>query len=492
MTKRALYMLSVIAVVGLSGCNKGDGSVSTEETTSIYSTIRDNSGSVPEEALASNSQATKDLSVEIITDLKGKTGEQLISQIKSGLTKLNSKVTLGSSTAKDMLNNFLASVNLTGEELVTLGQEELYKRLEKAGLSLDEMYGYSIFNYLLEAQETGDSGVPEGFLGNTSNVLEANGCSFKDMIALRNIDELLLYIGDKDIDAESLNAKLYFNSLFPGVNLDAKALLGASSLDDILGTLEEAQLSADSLKQKSNPTKEEAGQFIGKIVELEAEKAKQEQEKGASGSSGSDGSNTSKSGASKTVDKGASTTLPAGDSNSIVSVNIANGDGYGNSSKNSSFKDGKKNATVKIGSDELNARIVVKRILRGGSAESIVSSSNSNLPGQFPTDLPNGYDMVAVKFTVTLETAKSGVAIPTVRVRNLGGTNIESVATKVFMIQPEDEDYTDSTETKTYWVAFKIPDTQGAFALHFGESGGQSYVFKSSAIDIEGYDKDDD
>lgn len=482
----AYFVTTALLVCG--GCSKNASNVNDKvtETTSQFGSIRDGSN-ISETAVASMSQAQRsDGVVEIITDLKSETSKMLAEQVKSGLNKLNAKVKFNSETGKNLLSSVLLKANLNYDDLASLNQDELYKKLKESGMTDEEIYCYSIFTYLIDASEIGNAGTPADYLTNTQKVLAENGCDYNTIMSLRNSDELLLYLSDKTVDAESLNAKLYFNSLFPGVNVDAKEILKADSSEAILNLFKQSNLSSATLKEKANSTNEEAGQFISKLAKIEEEEKAKEQSKGQT-SSGGGTSNTSKSGASQAVSNANTPTMPDGDSNSIVSVSIGNGAGYGNSANTpNGTSTGKNNATVLVGDKNVDASIAVKRIVRGSTAESLVASSNSNLPGHFNTELPSGYDMVAVKFTVTLKDSTTGIAIPTVRVKNLGGTNIETVSTKTFMIQPEDTDYSSSATTKTYWVAFKLPKSQETFSLYFGDAGGTSYVFKSSAITVEG------
>lgn len=504
MRKRRALMIGVVlgsSLLALTACSKFDTSTTDApevETTSEYSNMRDRQDPTESTEDLLSTDNTADKAVQIISDLSDKTKQQALEQMKSGFQRINAKVAFTSTTSTDIIQSYLEKVNLTMEELAELTPEEFYNKLKEAGFTDEQIYTYSVMSYILQAYDTGDTNEPANYLSNTRELLKLNGYELDQMMKFRTVDELYTYIasggnGESKLSVEELNAKLYFNSMFPGVDIDAQKILKATSIDEILDELSKNKLDADVLRDKSNKSNPSSNDFVEKVDEATKQKEKENAAKETTSASSGGGSGSS-GGKTSALDKVTAPTLPDGAEDLIVSVQIAGEGGY----TSSYTTDGTKNtntsgtASIHVGDKLSKAKIVVKRIVRGSEAEGIVSQSNSVLPGNFSTDLPDDYDMVAVKFTVTLENKEEnteGITAPYVRVKNLSGSNIESVATRVFLIQPEEEDYSDSSKTKTYWVAFMIPDTQKTFALYFGDinggNGGTSYVFKSSAIKVE-------
>lgn len=504
MRKKSLMALFLLTMTLTSGCAMFNSPETVEETqtvetTSEYSSIRDTAETQPslEEEETQPSEESSD-GFEKITDHKAEIQKRNLEQAKEGFAKLKSQYTWTGTDANTVFDGFINKVGMDYAELSQLSQDELYEALVNAGYSDEQIYCFSIMQWLLEAESIGDSSEPANYFTDTKAVLTANKLTFEDLIKCRNAEELNLIIQDAGLTAEELNAKLYFNSLFPGVNVDAKAILEADSTDDILDTLSKGGIDSSILKEKANAKTAESTKFADTIQTLEEEKKKEEESKSASGGSGNNnsGSNTSKDNAANKVQNGDSTLskLPEGSDDMIVSVQLGSGDGVitGSGNYSESYSSNSKGlASVTVGDKKVTTKISVKRVVKGESAESIISASNSNLPGSFDFDnLPDDYVPVAVKFTVTTDSDDDveGITIPRVRVRTLSGASIDTVATRVYMIQPDDEDYSGSESTKTYWIAFIIPDSQENFSLYFGDSSSETYVFKTTAIDIEGAD----
>lgn len=513
MKRKALCMALSVCVLALGGCGGGETDVTETQapvqTTSAYDTMRQQD---PTEAVAETTapaeSETSDEGFVKITDYKDEINQRNLEQAKEGFAKLKSRFTWSSTDAETVLAGFIDKVDMDYSELSQLSQDELYEVLSEAGYSDEQIYCFSVMQWLLEADQTGDEGQPVNYLTNTKALLTTNSLDFDTMLKCRNAEELNLIISDAGLTAEELNAKLYFNSMFPGVDVNAKAILEADNVDDILSTLEEGGLTSGILRDKASAESAESGLFVEQVANLKAEKAAEEAEKNSSsGNSGGSSRDNAQSAVDKDSNTDKSTELPEGADDEIVTVQIGNGGGYvsgpggtynenygGSSSGGSSSTNSKGTANITVDDEEVTVKISVKRVVRGGSAESIIASSNSNLPGSFDVDdLPDGYEPVAVKFTVTTDndTEATGITVPNVRVRTLGGQNIDTVATRVYLIQPDDENYENETNTKTYWVAFIIPDSQEEFSLYFGD-GGETYLFKTTAIDVEGDDDDDD
>lgn len=435
-----------------------------------------------------------------ISDIKDDALTKSVTQAQNGFKQLCISAGMDNVDV-DILHNreaLFEALGITEEELLKITTEdELVPYLEEKGLTQEQILCFSIYNYLIQALDYGDESEDESlknYLTKTKDLLLEHDLDFDIMINTKNFSELISYVENSDLDLEDLNNRLWINSIFPGLDVDATALMNATTPYDFLKVFSETDLTLDQIAEKAaEPDK--AAELLTTLNRIEEESIAEESSKNAGkGSSGGSSSGSGSGSGGKTAsdvkesieNKEVETIPDKGGANSVTLL-VGNDGSSANSNKpNSSDSDKKGNATIKVNDKDEKVRIIVRRIVRGDKAVAEINASNSNLPGMIDAEkIPDDYDWVAVKFTVRRADGDStgdnnDLVRPLVRVKNMSGANIEDVATRVQYIQPETS--AENSDSMTYWVAFMIPEDQANFMLYFGETSGTVYKFKSTAL----------
>lgn len=492
MRKRSIILIIMSALlVSLTACNKSD----TQDVVETSANIPVESSEVLDEETeeyidyVEPEAETSNEGLVYIEDIRDETLQNSVLQAKNGLRQLSLSAGISDVNAEIAGNRdaLFETLGITQEDLLKLNtQEDLSEYLKEKGLTEDQIYCYSIYSYLLDALEKGDSSEEENlknYLQKTKDLLSVNGLSFDELINTRSFSELKTSVEHSGLSLYELNCKLWVNDIFPGVDVDAAALLEASTPEDFLSIFTESGISVESLeKQAAEPNK--AKELVNVLKEIEKESKAAEESKGGSGSGSSTGT-VSKSDVKESLSNKETETIPDNGGENTVTVIVGN-DGSSVDVKkdnDTSSSNTSGNATVKVGDDNVKVKIIVKKILCGDNAIAEINSSNTNLPGHIDTDdVPDDYEWVAVKFAVKYSDSNSDTASlrPLVRVKNLSGANIETVGTHVYYIMPEFS--SDDGDYRTYWVAFMLPDNQSKFMLYFGDTSGSVYKFKSTAL----------
>lgn len=486
-----LFMMSAL-LVSLTACNKSD----TQNVETSVSIPVESSEILEEETeeyidYTEPESETSNEGLVYIEDIRDETLQNSVLQAKNGLKQLCLSAGISDINAEIAGNRdaLFKTLGITQEDLLKLNtQEDLSEYLKEKGLTEDQIYCYSIYSYLLDALKKGDSSADENlqnYLQKTKDLLSVNGLSFDELINTRSFSELKTSVEASGLSLYELNCKLWVNDIFPGVDVDAAALLEANTPEEFLSIFTESGISVESLeKQASEPNK--AKELVNVLKDIEKESKAAEESKGGSGSGSSTKGTVSKSDVKESLSNKETETIPDNGGENTVTVIVGN-DGSSvdvkkDNDKTSSNTSG--NATVKIGDDNVKVKIVVKKILRGDNAIAEINASNTNLPGHIDTDdVPDDYEWVAVKFAVKYSGSNSSDSAslrPLVRVKNLSGANIETVGTHVYYIMPEFS--SDDGDYRTYWVGFMLPDNQSKFMLYFGDTSGSVYKFKSTAL----------
>lgn len=487
-----LFMMSAL-LVSLTACSKSDTNVETSVSIPVESNeVLDEETEEYIDYTEPESETSNE-GLVYIEDIRDETLQNSVLQAKNGLKQLCLSAGISDVNAEIAGNRdaLFKTLGITQEDLLKLNtQEDLSEYLKEKGLTEDQIYCYSIYSYLLDALKKGDSSTDENlqnYLQKTKDLLSVNGLSFNELINTRSFSELKTSVEASGLSLYELNCKLWVNDIFPGVDVDAAALLEANTPEEFLSIFTESGISVESLeKQASEPNK--AKELVNVLKDIEKESKAAEESNGGSGSgSSSSGKGTvSKSDVKESLSNKESETIPDNGGENTVTVIVGNDGSSVNVKKDndntSSNTSG--NATVKVGDNNVKVKIVVKKILRGDNAIAEINASNTNLPGHIDTDdVPDDYEWVAVKFAVKYsDSNKSDSASlrPLVRVKNLSGANIETVGTHVYYIMPEFS--SDDGDYRTYWVGFMLPDSQSKFMLYFGDTSGSVYKFKSTAL----------
>lgn len=496
MKKRSLMLfMTGILLVSLSGCNKKVDTDAIESSAAIENSTDDLYAETEEYIDYTESETEAESSNEglvYIEDIRDETLQNSVLQAKNGFKQLC--LTAGfkdiNSEIAGNRDALFKTLGITQEDLLRLTtQEDLSEYLKEKGLTEDQIYCYSIYTYLLDALEKGDSSKEEtlsNYLQKTKDLLSLNGLSFDELINTRSFSELKTSVEAGGLTLYELNCKLWVNDIFPGVDVDATALLEAKTPEEFLTIFTQSGISVSDLEGKAaEPNK--AKELVSVLKDIEKESKAAEESKGGSNSGSSSGTkgSVSKSDVKSSLESKESETIPEKGENTVTLIVGNDGSSVDikkDSSNNNTNTTG--NATVKVGDSTAKVKIIVKKILKGDNAISEINASNTNLPGHIDTDdVPDDYEWVAVKFAVkyTGDNVSDSVSLrPLVRVKNLSGANIETVGTHVFYIEPEIS--TDDGDYRTYWVAFMLPDNQHKFMLYFGDASGSVYKFKSTAL----------
>jgi uncharacterized membrane protein YgcG len=497
MKKRWLVIaMSAFMVCSLTACKKDDVSA----TSDYVETIETETEEVVESTEDITEAAVETEGFVKVSDIKDDTLARSVTQSKNGLRQLCLAAGM-TDVEYDLLtsaDNLFSTLGITEEDLLKLTtQDELSEYLLEKGLTEDEIYCYSIYMYLLDALSKGDDSEDESlkdYLTKTKDLLAANDLDFDALINTRDFSELKTLVDASSLSLYELNCKLWVNEIFPGVDINASDLWAATTPDEFLAVFTDADIKLDDLAEKAaEPNKAE--ELLGTLKQIEKESiaAEEESKSGGGSSSGSSGSSSSGGSTASSVAESIANketeaqTIPDNGGSNTITVLVGNEGSSttgttSSSSSSSSNTTGK--ATITFDGEEETVRIVVKKILRGDRAISEINASNANMPGSITVDEDDeDFDWVAVKFTVKrLESSSSETTLrPLVRVKNMSGANIETVATHVFYIEPELT--TDSDDYNTYWVAFRIPEEQSKFMLYFGDTTGSVYKFKSTALE---------
>lgn len=503
MRKRWLVLaLAALTMTSVTACGKG-GNAEPSENYESYS--EDYNTGVEDEYVESTEDITE-ASVEEetgmvkISDIKEDTLNRTITQAQNGFRQLCLAAGM-TNVDYDILNNrenLFSQLGITEEELLKLTtEEELSDYLMEKGMTEDQIYSFSIYSYLLDALNSGDEAEnKEGYLTKTRELLAVNELDFDKLINSRNFSELKTHVEESGLSLYELNCKLWINDIFPGVDIDAAALMDAPSPEAFLAVFTDADVKLDELSEKAaDPNK--AKELLDTLKTIEKESLEAEESKSATTTGGSTGSGTGTGGTTaqqvkESLAEKETETIPDNGGENSVTIIIGNDGGTANTKKDDDDEDSgsgssntKGTATIKVGDKEERVRIIVKKILRDERAISEINASNSNLPGMIDVDkTPDDYEWVAVKFTVRRigdSSSTDNVNRPLVRVKNMSGANIEEVATHVYYIEPESSAETDGAAT--YWVAFMIPENQSKYMLYFGDTSGSVYKFKSTALE---------
>lgn len=501
MRKRWLVLsMATLMAMSLTACG-GDDSATVESSQVIETEYSDDTGSSdvldPIESTEDITEAaveSQENGLVKVSDIKDDTLSKSVTQAQSGLKQLAITAGYGELDPNILTNRdyLFETLGITQDDLVKLKtQEELVEYLQTKGLTEDQMYCYSIYMYLLDALDKGDDSTDENmkdFLTKTKDLLALNELDFNVLINTRGFSELKTAVEASGLSLYDLNCKLWINDIFPGVDVDATALMEASSPEEFLKVFTDAEIKLDDLSTKAaEPDK--AKELLDTLKTIEKESIEAEENKGSSGGSGSggSGSGSSKEDIKESLADKEQETIPDKGGENTVTVVIGNEGSSTNipdSNNGSTGTNTTGNASISVGNQDEKVKIIVKKILWDEDALSEISASNANLPGNVNIDnTPDDYQWVAVKFSVKGTGTTSDVTNlrPIVRVKNMSGGNIEDVSTRVFYIEPEST--SDDKDYVTYWVAFMIPDNQSKFMLYFGETSGSVYKFKSTALD---------
>lgn len=510
MRKRWLVMgLTVLTATSLSmtACGKKEEAqpIDTYTDNTNYATQEENvvdSSEIYTETTAEITEAAVESSDGLvkISDIKDDALSRSVTQAQNGFKQLCISAGM-TNVSVDILHNreaLFEALGITEEELLKLTtDDELIPYLEEKGLTSEQILCFSIYNYLLQALDNGDESDIESmqnYLTKTKELLANNDLDFDVMINTKNFSELVSYIQSNGMDVEDLNNKLWVNSIFPGLDVDATALMNASTPYEFLKVFSETELTLDQIAERAaEPDK--AAELLTTLNRIEEESIAEESSKNAGNNSGGSSSGSGSGSGGKTAsdikesleNKEAETIPDKGGANSVTLLVGNDGSGATSNKPNSSNSDSKGNATIKVNDKDEKVRIIVRRIVRGDKAVSEINASNSNLPGMVDVEnIPDDYDWVAVKFTVRRADSDSNtgnsddLVRPLVRVKNMSGANIEDVATRVLYIDPDTS--AENSDSVTYWVAFMLPEDQANFMLYFGETSGTVYKFKSTAL----------
>ena len=505
MRKRWLVaVMAAMMALSMTGCKKEE--VETPIDTGVVDSV-DNSNNNVNQVVESTEDITEAVEETTgfvkVSDIKEQVLNDTVLQAQNSFRQLRLEAGL-TDVSPDIAANRVELFNSLGvseEDLLAIdNQEELEEFLLEKGLTLEQIYSYSIYLYLMDAASIGDDSEEPGkenFFTKTKELLAENNLDYDKLMNSREFTELKVLVEQAGLSLYDLNCKLWINDIFPGVNVDASELMTAKNPEDFLAVFTDAGLTVDDLSEKAaEPDK--AAELLDTLKKIEEESLAEEE--GLYGdrtgtASGTSGSGSSKDSIQESIENKEQETIPDNGGANSVTLVIGNTGGRvtttaDDDDDDSSNTSGK--ATIVVGDEEDTVKIVVKKILSGSSAESEIDASNSILPGRIDVD-DDDDDFIwwAVKFGVKKDSSsKSDIADysikPLVRVKNLSGANIETVATRVFYIEPEETD--DGTTYNDYWVAFRLPEEQSKFMLYFGDPSGSVYKFKSTAL----YDEDDD
>ena len=535
--KKRLVFFALATVIALSAtaCNKKEEVVPIlDEATDTYDT-----GDLgqEEESTEDNLEDIAEPTQEYVdgritkTDITEERLENALKSAKNGVNQLyyhagmydiNAEVAAGVVIASR--DRFLKSLGITEDELKGIeGQEAINQFLLSKGLNENETYGFSIYSYILDALEKGDDyeattpeekskeltvGGYKNYLTKTKELLAANGLDFDKLLNISDVEGMASYVNSASgLSLYDLNCKLWVHSIFPGVDVDASALMNSSTPDDFLRVFTDAGYSVADLKETTGDI-DRANELLKNLEKIEQESIAKEEGKNNGGNS--KGGNSNGGGSSnksdvasnindKLEEKANKETIPDNGGANSISFIVNGGDNGWNdftgtgSNKSKSSTNASGHSTITIGDEEYGVKIIVKEIVRRGRAIAYIADSNSNLPGEIKTDdIPDDFEWVVTKFVVKAEDEElDEVSRPNVRVKTSSGSNIENgTATRVFYIEPENSN--DSGDEKTYYVAFWLPEDQKVFYLYFGDSSGSVYKFKSSTIENDDDDDDDD
>lgn len=188
-------------------------------------------------------------------------------------------------------------------------------------------------------------------------------------------------------------------------------------------------------------------------------------------------------------------TRQSGNTSSIVDTHESSSstNSSGTTDDSSSPEKRKNPASVVINGSKYDTYIAIDGYYRGNKAKSRINRYNSNHTIEYDTDYPTGYEPVIVQFTVTAgENTPNGEAylVPDIRVRDTSGASFNEVAIPVFIMRLGK--YNDeNSKTKSYDAVFEIPEDAAGFQVLFGTSNGSTYRFKSTALD-ENYDDEEE
>ena len=524
MRKRWLvFALASVVAMTATGCKKDVeevvDSIDAQIDTVADSAYEAASAAIEDESPEISEPTTEASKIVRLDDIREETMDNVMLQSKNGVNQLYFMTGMTDVTAEvvsadiiESRNRLLEALGISEEELKGLsGQEEINRYLVEKGLNENEVYAFSIFSYLLDAYTKGDNYVPteadgkaatadgyKDYYTKTVNMLSENGIEVEKLLNFSDVEAMSSYVNSvSGLSLYELNCKLWVNSIFPGVNVEADALLDAKTPNDFLEVFTVAGYSVQDLKETTADA-DRSAELLKTLDRIEKESiAEEEKKENKSGNSGN--SNTSKGGqasniANKVESSATAETLPdkGGENNISFIVNGGDSGYYTGTGKSSSSGSSNTNvvgkSSIKIDDDEYQVKIIVKEIVRNTRAIAYISDSNGNLPGEIHTDdIPDDFEWVVVKFTVKSEDSNLDTVVrPLVRVKTNSGGNPETdTATRVFYIQPQVTNESDSE--KTYYVAFWLPDSQKVFTLYFGDASGSVYKFKSSAIE-----KDDD
>lgn len=149
-------------------------------------------------------------------------------------------------------------------------------------------------------------------------------------------------------------------------------------------------------------------------------------------------------------------------------------------------------ASIKKSGKLYDSYITVESCYKGSQALRRVNTYNSHHAVEYDLDIPNGYELCVVTFTVEPSSAlgnnSSGVYIPKTIIRQGSGSSFGeySIMGHVLQLSLEDYDSDDKSSTKnnlTYDLVFEIPEDTASYSVIFGESTGSTYRFKSTSLD---------
>lgn len=284
----------------------------------------------------------------------------------------------------------------------------------------------------------------------------------------------------------------------------------AASTEDIEGSLNVDPLKAEAdEKKRAEVESEKAIEASKKAAEIsskaaeESSKAAEEASRAAEASkaaanSGSSTTNGS-GGSSGNSLEGAGNVREKGDIGEVRTVirgkDTSKYNSNSSSGGNTSQDISKKNvASIKKSGTLHDAYITIENAYRGSQAVRRLNTYNSHHAVEYNMDVPNGYEICIVTFTVEpsskLGSKSDGVYIPRTRIKQGSGSSFGTHAILGHVIQLSDEDYdegdTDRDKNKsnmTYDLVFEIPEDTENYSVIFGETSGSTYRFKSSSLD---------
>lgn len=504
MRKRWLVgAMAAMMALSMTGCKKEE--VDTPVDSDIVDSVDNSNNNDVVEVVESTEDITEAVEETTgfvkVSDIKDQVLNDTVLQAQNGFRQLRLSAGLTDVDPEIAANRaeLFASLGISEDDLLGIdNQEELEEFLLEKGLTSEQIYAYSVYLYLMDAASTGDDSEEEGkemFLTKTKELLAENGLDYNTLMKAREFTELKVLVEQSGLSLYDLNCKLWVNEIFPGVNVDASELMSARTPEDFLSVFTDAGLTVDDLSEKAaEPDK--AAELLSTLKKIEEESLAEEQglygDKTSSGSSTS--GTTSKDSIQESIENKEQETIPDNGGANTVTLVVGNDGGKATVTTSDDDDDGSNTtgkATIVLGDESDTVKIVVKKILRGTNAEAEIDASNAILPGRIDVDEDDDdFEWVAVKFGVKKTGNNDEISDynikPLVRVKNLSGANIETVATRVFYIQPEET--SDGTTYTDYWVAFRLPEEQTKFMLYFGDPSGSVYKFKSTAL----YDEDED